>query len=157
DIYGNTFAAVTRIDCTGESCTHELIQVGPAGAVHLRSDSTDPGAAWQKVPWLGGPVVTAQERVLWSRGRFAGDTGAFDLATRVFTPRVGAVFLDYLHNGASTLYASNALVGLELRVDPSFLVKYFVDVQADGTLPSVYTAQGFEIIENYALGGIPIP
>lgn len=144
-IHDDTFAAISRILCTGDPpCGHELLQVSGAGMLRARSDSTVAADAWQAsaaAPWFEGPLVTADDRVLWSRGYGVGDTGDYDLATHAFTSRANGV-LDF--TGSYELVTSGTLPeALGLSIAQDGLTYDLVDVRADGTLPTIATAQGF--------------
>jgi hypothetical protein len=158
-IHENTFAARTKLVCSGfpESCEHVLLQVSAAGAAILRSDSMAPEDAWQATaaaPWLDGPVVTPDDRVLWSRGNPTGDVGDFDVATHTFTTRANGVFKrDNDERYAVT--ASTSVNAVPLVTAADGLTEDLVELRSDGTLPAVATAQGFDgLVGAYAL---PLP
>lgn len=144
-IHEDTFAARTVIQCSSgyPPCGHELLEVSGAGMVLARSDSTAAADAWQAIaaaPWLEGPLVTADDRVLWSRGYNIGDTGDYDLATRTFTSRASGVLDSDINETVMNGTLPEAL-GLSTTQDE--LTHVLVDVKPDGTLPTVATAQGF--------------
>jgi hypothetical protein len=146
-IHENTFAARTKIQCQGATmCGHALLQVGAAGALITRSDSTAPVDAWQasaNAAWLDGPLVTPDNRVLWSRGHATGDIGDFDLATHTFTSRASGVLNpddDHLY---AAVYRGTELEAVALSTAPDMLTQNLVDVRADGSLATLATAQGF--------------
>ncbi len=146
-IHEDTFAARTHIQCSGPpTCGHALVQVGAAGAVIARSDSMAAADAWQansSTSWLDGPLVTPDDRVLWSRGYGSGDTGDYDLASHTFTTRANGVFNDDDIYRRNDVYAGAALEAVALTTAPDLLFQNLVEVRSDGTLPTIATAQGF--------------
>ena len=149
-IHEDTFAARTKILCGSSSppCGHVLLQVGAAGMLLARSDSVAAVDAWQASPavtWMDGPLVTPDDRVLWSRGYDEGDTGDFDLATHTFTVRATGAFNpnDTLHR--ATVHAGDALLAVALSTSSTALTQNLVDVTPNGSgmLPIVHSAQGF--------------
>ncbi len=145
-IYEDTFAARTKILCSGITCGHVLLQVGAAGMLHARSDSTSAVDAWHASPSaipIEGPYVTADSRVLWSRGDGTGDTGEFDLATRTYTVRASGVFNRDDIRARAAVYAGGSLLAVALSTASNMLTQNLVEIRADGTLPTIHTAQGF--------------
>lgn len=146
-IHEDTFAARTQFQCSGPpTCGHALVQVGPAGVVIARSDSLAAADAWQATAttsWLDGPLVTPDDRVLWSRGYGSGDTGDFDLATRTFTTRANGVFKDDDVYRSADVYSGSSLEAVALSTTSDFLTQNLVEVGSGAALTTVATAQGF--------------
>ena len=87
--------------------------------------------------------MTAANRVLWSRGYAVGDVGDFDLSTRTYTIRANGAFVPDDVPATEGVYAGTTLLSVALSTTADQLTQNLVEVRADGSLPTVHTAQGF--------------